>query len=571
LGSGQTIDSDNFNLKLPKTKEFILTAKDFGSGQKIYSFDLECTSEKTFLCATKGVTEKRTLLLTMNYEPTDEEKAIKQNLSENLGFYIGELNYFYKNLNEFENITDKLNNTLEIEPLKMNIDKTQDLISESNTTSTRMINLWNIGDYYSLNNEFPSFKDGLMKAEDSFYEINDSINYNIVSYNSLIDILFEVRYNLENLEKLNLTDNSSEKLNDMVEEFNNLTLSFNEKDLISNKKIYFDNLLNQTQSFSPEFSNETHLTSKLNNLTFEKIKLNPINFSSFNLSEPYEKCCYNNICEKCGDTSSENENKNYPIIFIHGHSFNQAVSAEESLDTFEEIQRALESDNYIDAGSLYLSSSKGNTTAIWGKINYPLTIKASYYFDLLTNNGEDVLIQTKTDNLDTYTLRLKEIIDEVKSKTGKQKVILIAHSMGGLIVRRYVEVFGEGDIDKLILISVPNHGITGKSLTLCSVFGTKLECNDMDKDSLFLNKLNNAKAPNIPIYNIIGTGCITNRETGDGVVTNSSQYLNYASNYYVDGSCKESEFTYLHTEILKPEKYPETLGFIREFLNIKNP
>jgi hypothetical protein len=89
----------------------------------------------------------------------------------------------------------------------------------------------------------------------------------------------------------------------------------------------------------------------------------------------------------------------------------------------------------------------------------------------------------------------------------------------------------------------------------------------MDKDSLFINKLNNAPPPTIPVYNIIGTGCVTNGETGDGVVTNQSQYLNYASNYYVNGVCKESEFTYLHTEILKPEKYPETLNLIRGFLN----
>jgi hypothetical protein len=237
------------------------------------------------------------------------------------------------------------------------------------------------------------------------------------------------------------------------------------------------------------------------------------------------------------------------------------------LNTFEELQIDLENSSYIDAGSLYPGSSDNNLTGIWGKINYPLTIKASYYFDLLKNQDKGVLIQTKEDNLDTYTLRLKEIINQVKSKTNRDKVIIVAHSMGGLIARRYIQVFGEGDIGELILISVPNKGITGRSLSICSIFGTKQECSDMDEKSLFLNKLNNAPPPNIPIYNMIGVGCETNTETGDGVVTNSSQYLAYAKNYYIEGTCQESQFIYLHTEILKPEKYPKTLNLMKIFLN----
>lgn len=570
LSSGQTLEEDIFNLKLPKTKEFTITATSPGEGQKLYRFDLECNSQKTFLCTTIGITKKRTLLLTVNYEPTKEEKTIKQDLSQNLSQDLGKLDYYASNLNEFSIITDKLNNTLEADDLITKISKTKNLVSLSNISSIRMINLWDKEDYFSLNNEFPNFKNSIIKIENEYNSLNNSINYNLGLYNSLIDNLNEIKNRLEDFKELNITGNSTDVLNDLINKFNNLTLGFLDKDSISNKQILVTNILNETQSFIPELSNLSHPTIKLNNITFNKIIRNQINFSYYDLKQPYPKCCYNHSCEKCCDNACVNNGEKYPIIFLHGHSFNQAVSAEESLDSFEEIQRALEKDNYLNAGSLYLSSSKDNITGVWGKINYPLTIRASYYFDLLTNEGKNVIIQTKTDNLDTYTLRLREIINEVKSKTNRQKVIIVSHSMGGLIARRYIQVFGEEDIDKLIFISVPNHGISGKAITVCPVFGTKLECNDMDKNSLFMNKLNNAPTPSIPIFNIIGIGCQTNGETGDGVVTNSSQYLGYAKNYYVNGTCKETEFTYLHTEILNLKENPETYGLIKSIMNNSN-
>ena len=92
----------------------------------------------------------------------------------------------------------------------------------------------------------------------------------------------------------------------------------------------------------------------------------------------------------------------------------------------------------------------------------------------------------------------------------------------------------------------------------------------MDQNSLFMNKLNNAPSPTIPIYNIIGLGCNTNGEPGDGVVTNSSQYLDFAKNYYINGTCKENEFQYIHTDIINPEKYPEIVELIGKFLNNSN-
>ncbi len=55
--------------------------------------------------------------------------------------------------------------------------------------------------------------------------------------------------------------------------------------------------------------------------------------------------------------------------------------------------------------------------------------------------------------------QLKEKIDEVKRITGKSKVDIIAHSMGGLVVRFYVEsTVYENDIDQIVFLGTPHRG-----------------------------------------------------------------------------------------------------------------
>jgi hypothetical protein len=138
--------------------------------------------------------------------------------------------------------------------------------------------------------------------------------------------------------------------------------------------------------------------------------------------------------------------------------------------------------------------------------------------------------------------------------------------MGGLVARKYMQIFGDADIEKAIFIDVPNHGIDDKVRQYCSLLGPKTACSDMDKDSLFINKLNTIQTEKVPIYNIIGLGCNMGTETGDGIVKNSSQYLDYATNFYVTGSCNELKFEFFHNQVLDPEKYPEVYEIIKNIL-----
>lgn len=61
-------------------------------------------------------------------------------------------------------------------------------------------------------------------------------------------------------------------------------------------------------------------------------------------------------------------------------------------------------------------------------------------------------------DLNTTKDLLKQKIDEVKLQTGKDKVNIIAHSMGGLLVKDYLNSYEKESVDKLIFIGTPHLG-----------------------------------------------------------------------------------------------------------------
>jgi uncharacterized alpha/beta hydrolase family protein len=223
-------------------------------------------------------------------------------------------------------------------------------------------------------------------------------------------------------------------------------------------------------------------------------------------------------------------------------------------------------EGFIDAGTLVISALS-EERGLWGKMDAPFMVTSSYFFDIYKNaDGIFATTSSKEDSIDTYALRLKDIIDQVKYKTDKNKVIIIAHSMGGVVTRRYIEIFEQESIDKLIFATVPNKGVDSKITGMCGILGSDIVCKDLDENSLFMNKLNNVAADNPETHNIIGMGCDMEGETGDGIVKNSSQYLDYATNYYISGDCDEYSFRYLHQQIGNAAKYPEVFNIIKKVL-----
>ncbi len=304
------------------------------------------------------------------------------------------------------------------------------------------------------------------------------------------------------------------------------------------------------QKFTPTFE-----------IIFEPLIPPPIeyNFKS-SLETPHSKCCLFGKCEPC---CSECEDTGYPVVFVHGHSFNSQNRPKFTADAFNLFQAELEKDGYLNAGVLYHESSpiaKGT----WGLTGRPAEVSVTYYYNVVKSNGGYIVFDTKSENIQTYAIRLRELIDLVKERTGKKKVILVAHSMGGLVSRSYLQIFGNDSVQMLIMIGTPNHGLNSTEGALCGFFGEEKECSDMRYGSFFLSRLNQ-DAVNVATYNIIGTGCETYGEDGDGVVKASSSNLPEANNYYVKGNCQGTEV--FHTEMINPKKNKQVFELVRDILS----
>jgi pimeloyl-ACP methyl ester carboxylesterase len=80
----------------------------------------------------------------------------------------------------------------------------------------------------------------------------------------------------------------------------------------------------------------------------------------------------------------------------------------------------------------------------------------------LKNEGFDVYVafyDWRKSNQDSAFQFLKAKIDEVKVLTGTSKVDIVAHSMGGLISRYYIQSDQfENDVERFVMLGVPNNG-----------------------------------------------------------------------------------------------------------------
>jgi pimeloyl-ACP methyl ester carboxylesterase len=86
-------------------------------------------------------------------------------------------------------------------------------------------------------------------------------------------------------------------------------------------------------------------------------------------------------------------------------------------------------------------------------------------------------------SIDTYVPQLGAAIEEVCSATGAQRVIVVAHSMGGLVTRDYLERFGHDRVAHVITLGTPHQG------TWMTRFGFTPNVRNMATDSAWLAAL----------------------------------------------------------------------------------
>lgn len=98
-------------------------------------------------------------------------------------------------------------------------------------------------------------------------------------------------------------------------------------------------------------------------------------------------------------------------------------------------------------------------------------------------------------SIDQFAAQLAKRIDQVLLETGADKVILLGHSMGGLVARQYVARFGDTAVRAIICLGSPHHG------TRIARLGLGQCARDMEPGSAFLAKLPlSISVPLISIY-----------------------------------------------------------------------
>ena len=295
------------------------------------------------------------------------------------------------------------------------------------------------------------------------------------------------------------------------------------------------------------------------------------------LSDNPPICCIFKECRPCcSDESCKNDPTTFPVILLHGHSVSRYNSPDFSLDAFDRLQIKLQENGYLNAGVLLYYDKNVAPSGEGGLSGKPLTVRVTYYYDIFTREDKYDVVPAKSESIDTYAIRLNDIIEAVKDWTGKPKVNIIAFSMGGLVTRKYMQIYGDSSVYKFITIATPHNGLVGRVALMCPLVGENKECDEMQRGSLFLNKLNDinrqASNPgNIKIHAIIGKGCSMGGVDGDGVVQAELGPLKNIlkiREYFVNGTCSGS-FDQFHTALLDIEAHPEVYADIIEILKEK--
>jgi len=336
------------------------------------------------------------------------------------------------------------------------------------------------------------------------------------------------------------------------------------------------NSSNSSSTSTINTSSASHL-SQLKTITVQYYSM-PQDSNSFipsypiNPPETKPRCCVYDKCQSCDNNSSKSLSSKNPLILLHGHSFNKANNAYESIEIFNRFEDALTNEEiYYPTGMLVYEEN--STQGILGRYMVPIVSRPTYYIETYYDLLGLTVSESKTSNIDTYVLRLKESIDYTRYLSGKDKVDIVAHSMGGLVVRRYMQVFGTDHLGTVILIASPNDGISDQTYNLCKIFGASNECDDMRSDGLFIKKLNDlSNQPDMSnVYLVVGKGCNTDGKDGDGVVTLNNSVITFLPvNHilYVNGKC--SGTTLLHNEMLNINEYPQVYNFVKSKLEQHN-
>ncbi|MBI3026617.1 alpha/beta hydrolase [Candidatus Woesearchaeota archaeon] len=300
------------------------------------------------------------------------------------------------------------------------------------------------------------------------------------------------------------------------------------------------------------------------------------NVDSKEIKKIENECCIFGQCKKCciGEQCSL-DSSTYPVVLVHGFSVWAGKPLQESIDALNKFQDRLVDDGFVKVGILLPNANMNEIPkGEWGKGGLPVTVRTTYYINVVNQDGKVYGVIDKNRGIKDYAKTLSEIVDLLKYRTGKDKVNIIAFSMGGLVSRSYIKDGGASNVNKLITIGTPNNGvydIDGINFA-CGLLGQNKECVDLNANNDFIKDLKtyDISKSNIKVITVAGK-CGTSSKSGyayDNVVRVESVALPGVTNYVVE--CKDpSKYSFannFHGELVVSDLNPQVYNYVKEFL-----
>jgi uncharacterized alpha/beta hydrolase family protein len=606
LNEEQVVYSDNFNMENKEIYHgaYVIPAKNLGNKLYLYNLNVRCNNVKSLICPTDQKVKHNSALFMIETEFTAEERNKADQLKSQLEINSEQLQTAKEKLAVLQNsLSSFFKFSVEENALSLKSDKLEEDLAKFSGDLNLYVENWK-------NSELSSVKNINLDTELALLgELQEEIDNLIILREGTITAIEEINLASENITSAYYHSSLMEQeVNTIINYVNLINLgTFSESDInqgiLYSKEIvlriskeYQNDLRNLTQKYSPivvlklskdcdslELAQKTIVDNNITidnsdldtfisknclvnntfilpNLTLQPMLASQPEFEKveFVLGEQVRQCC---VFNECNQYYSETKT---PILFIHGHSFNEGNDPESSLASFAKIQEELEKYAFVNVGDV----SFDNFYSDLDKCSSAMSMRATYYNIPTFDVGKYKVTAQKSERIENYALRLKEIINLVKESTGSDKITLVAHSMGGLVAREYIDLFGSSSLEKVIFVNVPHHGVDGKVKKYCSIIGASKECEDLSRGSVFLNRINSKNLPaGVPFLNIRSKGCdMDNYQTGDGIVTLDSSFLEGTEDIIIEGKCTDSLNSNLHNNVLDPDLYPETAGIILDFV-----
>ncbi len=109
-------------------------------------------------------------------------------------------------------------------------------------------------------------------------------------------------------------------------------------------------------------------------------------------------------------------------------------------------------------------------------------------------------LEPRFGDIDEYAQQVAAQVTRIRNTTRASKVVLVAHSMGGLVARAYIERFGgAARVAKLVTIGTPHHG-TAMARIAPGVNGTQMRRGNAWLDALNRDENYGDSVPYVSIY-----------------------------------------------------------------------